>query len=134
LPSAIPSRFVLVLLAATAIGCAGAPKTPVAKLGDATAAPASSAPVTAPDPEPPRAPDAILSGLRFSVEPAEAQIAIDGNPRGAVADLAARGGLLPLAPGIYQVSLKAEGYVTWRAEVALRSGTESIRVNLAPKQ
>ncbi len=132
MPSAILRRSVLALLAAAAIGCAGAPKAPVAKLGE-TVAPASPAPVTAPDPEPSRAPDTLLSGLRFDVAPAEAEISIDGSPRGAVADLAARGGLLPLAPGIYQVSLKAPGYVTWRAEVALRSGTESIRVNLTPR-
>jgi len=133
LPSAILRRYFLALVAAASVGCAGAPKPPVAKLGDATVAPASPAPVTAPDPEPPRAPDAVLSGLRFSVAPAEAEISIDGSPRGVVADLADRGGLLPLAPGIYQVSLKAPGYVTWRAEVALRSGTESIRVNLTPR-
>jgi hypothetical protein len=67
------------------------------------------------------------------VSPADAEISIDGAPRGAVADLADRSGLLPLAPGIYQVSLKAPGYVTWRAEVALGAKVETIKVNLVPK-
>jgi hypothetical protein len=74
-----------------------------------------------------------VTGLVFAVEPPQAQISVDGQPYGTVADLAAREGLLPLAPGIYQVSLKAAGYTTWRAEVAVRSGTEPIRVTLVKK-
>jgi hypothetical protein len=74
-----------------------------------------------------------VTGLVFAVEPREAQISVDGQPYGTVADLAPRDGVLPLAPGIYQVSLKAPGYTTWRAEVAIRSGTEPIRVTLVRK-
>ena len=42
--------------------------------------------------------------------------------------------MLGLAPGIYQVSLKAPGYVTWRAEVAVRAAREKIEVRLARKE
>ena len=118
----------LAFVAAGALGCASAP--PALRVE-----PSQGSPSAAPSPADaaPRAPDAAVTGLVFTVEPADAQISIDGNPRGSVADLADRRGLLPLAPGIYQVSLKAAGYVTWRAEVALRAGTESIRVELARK-
>jgi hypothetical protein len=38
---------------------------------------------------------------------------------------------VPLDPGLYQVSLRCPGFVTWRAEVAVRSGeAEPIRVTL----
>lgn len=127
-------RIPLLALAATAaLGCASSQKpsavtaTPAAAPTHAPAAPRAVAP-------PPRAPEPIDSGLSFTVEPSSAEIAIDGNSVGTVADVAASGGLLRLAPGIYQVSLKAPGYVTWRAEVALRSGTEAIRVKLNKKQ
>jgi hypothetical protein len=69
-------------------------------------------------------------GLDFEVLPASAVIVIDGVPRGTVADLATAHGLLPLKPGIYQVSLAAEGYLTWRAEVAVGEKAEVIRVLL----
>jgi len=113
------------LVVAASLACASAPKP----------APAPApAPAAAPAPAPtPRAPAAAVTGLVFAVEPRQAQISVDGRPYGTMADLAARDGLLPLAPGIYQVSLKAPGYATWRAEVAIRSGTEPIRVTLVKK-
>lgn len=119
----------IALAAAGALGCASAPR-PAAAPDAGPAKPAA----TDPAPAVTRlAPGVAESALRFEVVPAEAEIAIDGNTAGRVADLAAQGGLLSLAPGIYQVSLKAPGYVTWRAEVALRAGTETIRVTLAKK-
>lgn len=119
----------LALAAAGALGCASAPK-PAAAPDVAPAAPAPRDPAPTATRLAPAVPE---SALRFLVTPAEAEIAIDGNAVGRVADLAAQGGLLSLSPGIYQVSLKAPGYVTWRAEVALRAGTETIRVTLAKK-
>jgi hypothetical protein len=115
-------------VASAALGCASAPKPRPADPPPATAAPAA-----APVETTPRAPEGAVTGLVFRVDPADAQISIDGTPRGTVADLADHRGLLPLAPGIYQVSLKAPGFVTWRAEVALRTGTETIGVSLARK-
>jgi hypothetical protein len=123
------TRYFAAILAAAAMACASAPRPP-------PPAP-TPAPVQAPAPPPavpaPRAPSAPETGLLFEVEPAEAQIAVDGQPYGTVADLASRGGVLALAPGIYQVSLRAPGYATWRAEVAVRTGTEPIRVKLTRK-
>jgi hypothetical protein len=119
----------IALAAAGAIGCASAPR-PATAPDAGPDAPAATSPAPTVTPVAPAVPE---SALRFVVTPAEAEIAIDGNPAGRVADLGGQGGLLSLAPGIYQVSLKATGYVTWRAEVALRAGTETIRVTLAKK-
>jgi hypothetical protein len=128
--SAIHRSSVLAVLAAGALACATGPKPTGAPPASATPAPSAGAPAAV---EAPRAPNAPSTGLVFAVEPADAQIAIDGAPHGTVADLAAQGGLLPLAPGIYQVSLKAPGYATWRAEVALGASNETIRVNLVKR-
>lgn len=122
---------VLALAVAGSVGCAATPK-PLPGSSPAAASAPSPLP-TQPGPAAPRAPNAAVTGLVFTVEPLDAQISIDGTPRGTVADLAARQGLLLLAPGIYEVSVTAAGYVTWRAEVALRTGTEPIRVSLARK-
>jgi hypothetical protein len=93
--------------------------------------PALPPPTLAPAPVAPG--PAAVTGLAFAVEPRDAQIAVDGEPRGTVADLAAAGGVLVLPPGIYQVSLKSAGHQTWRAEVAVRSSVERIDVKLVKK-
>lgn len=72
------------------------------------------------------------TGLELAVQPASAQVFVDGEPRAVVADL--DGGVLGLPPGIYQVSLSAAGYATWRAEVAVRAGRERIEVQLARRE
>lgn len=70
-------------------------------------------------------------GLLLQVEPVQAEVMIDGKSLGRVSDLTSAGGLVALDPGLYQVSLKCPGYVTWRAEVAVRSGqAEPIHVTL----
>ncbi|HET6922747.1 MAG TPA: PEGA domain-containing protein [Anaeromyxobacteraceae bacterium] len=115
------TRSLAAILAAAAMACASAPRPPPAP---------TSAPAPSPAAVAPRAPSAPETGLLFDVEPAEVQIAVDGRLQGTVAELASRGGVLPLAPGIYQVSLRAPGYATWRAEVAVRAGSEPIRVRL----
>jgi glucose/arabinose dehydrogenase len=121
-------RLALAAAALALAACAG---------GRAAPPPAATppAPAAVPSPPPPgAAPAAALpaTGLELAVEPASAEILVDGEPRGAVADLAS--GVLRLAPGIYQVSLRAPGYVTWRAEVAVRAGRERIEVRLARKE
>lgn len=70
------------------------------------------------------------SGLSFAVEPADAVILIDGTPAGKVRDLDSTHGFLKVKPGIYQVSLKCKGFVTWRAEVTVGEGTEAIHVTM----
>jgi len=121
-------RLVLAATALALAACAG---------GKAAPPPAALPPAPAAAPLPPSpaaAPAAPLpaTGLDLAVEPALAEILVDGELRGTVADLAS--GVLGLAPGIYQVSLRAPGYVTWRAEVAVRAGRERIEVQLARKE
>lgn len=118
--------MVRALVAMAAVGFAGCVRAPPPV---AVVVP----PPELPDPGPPPtvqllSPDA--RGLDFEVIPTSAAIVVDGVPRGTVADLAPAHGLLPLKPGIYQVSLAAEGYVTWRAEVAVGEKAEVIRVSL----
>lgn len=71
------------------------------------------------------------SGLTFAVEPADAEVLVDGRSFGQVVNL--ERGAVPLQPGLYQVALRRPGYATWRAEVAVRTGLEPIRVTLARK-
>jgi len=121
-------RLVVVSSALALAACAG---------GKAAPPPAAQPPAPAAAPEQPAraaAPAAPLpaTGLELEVEPSSAEILVDGEARGAVSDLAS--GVLGLAPGIYQVSLRAPGYVTWRAEVAVRAARERIEVRLARKE
>jgi len=116
------TRLLLVALLALAACAGGKVVPPAAPAAAPVTTPAAAAPVAAPSP-------LAVSGLEFVVEPATAQILVDGDRRGSVAELAS--GVLGLAPGIYQVSLSAPGYVPWRAEVAIRTGRERIEVTLA---
>ncbi len=116
-------RLAAVSAALALAACAGGKAAPP----PAAASPAAPAPVAAPAARP-----LPVTGLELAVEPASAEILVDGESRGAVSALAS--GVLGLPPGIYQVSLKAPGYVTWRAEVAIRGGREKIEVRLARKE
>jgi hypothetical protein len=87
-------------------------------------APAASSSAVAPAPSAPSGP-----ALVFYVQPAEAQISIDGVAYGRV-DQLATGGVLPLKPGIYRVTVGCPGYTSWRAEVAVKDGPEAIQVTL----
>jgi hypothetical protein len=89
---------------------------------------------TEPSPEPAREKAKQGSGLLFSVTPSDAEISVDGTVTGKVADIEARGGLLEMKPGIYQVSLKRRGFVTWRAEVTVGDGPETIQVTMVHTQ
>jgi hypothetical protein len=101
----------------------------------APAIPATERPAAAVT-EPVAAPAAVRqgSGLFFSVTPTDAEIFIDGKARAKVADLEASGGVLSIKPGIYQVSLKRHGFVTWRAEVTVGDGAEAIQVTMVESQ
>jgi hypothetical protein len=111
----------LCVVAGLSLACATA-RPPSPSPTEAAARPAAR-------PEPPAAP-AEVTGLSFAVEPADAEVVIDGQSAGTVASLP-RSGVVPLPPGLYQVSLKRAGFATWRAEVAVRSGVQPIRVTLA---
>jgi hypothetical protein len=116
------SIFAAVLAAAAALACASAPgPRPAPAAAGPRAAVAGEASVAGPRADP--------VGLSFSVDPADAEVLVDGRSCGKAGELARSG--LPLPPGLYQVSLKRAGYATWRAEVAVRGGLEPIRVTLS---
>ncbi len=120
----MPDRRVIqavsALAASAGLACARAPMVQ-SRLADVT-------------PRPAAVPGAVSSasrgGLAFSVEPGDAEVFVDGRSFGSAADLA-RERAVPLEPGLYQVTLKRTGFATWRAEVAVRAGIETIRVTLS---
>ena len=69
-------------------------------------------------------------GLIIHVEPDDAEVIIDGASLGVASKLELQNGLLPLRPGIYQVNLKRQGFVSWRAEVTVNDKPETILVTL----
>jgi hypothetical protein len=87
--------------------------------------------VEAPTPWPTAA-AAEESGLRFDVLPADAEVLVNGQKVGTAGGLGGGGGLLAVPPGIYQVSIRYPGHVTWRAEVTVGERPERIQVSLAP--
>lgn len=89
-----------------------------------------SEPVVERDPVPPPAVAAPESGLSFEVVPAECELVIDGRSYGKLTAVELVQGVLPLPPGLYQVSLKYPGFNTWRAEVALGKKVERLKVEL----
>lgn len=116
----------LVLLAAA--GCASAP----------SAVPASSAPA-APAPQAPAPPAAAAArpstGLELVIVPADADVEIEGVRRAPASAIASgTGGIVPLAPGVYRVSIRHPEYATWRAEVSVRTGVERIEVTLSEQR
>ncbi len=134
--SPLPPAALLLALAASACATVArrqqATAVPQSTEEPATAAPPARAAPSAPQRRTaaPRATAATGgTGLSLAVVPASAEILVDGEPRGTVADLP--NGAFALPPGIYQVSLRAPGFVTWRAEVAVRTGRERIVVRLA---
>jgi hypothetical protein len=69
-------------------------------------------------------------GLRFLVTPPEAEVVVNGDRLGTAGDLARPDALVKVAPGIHRVVLRAPGYQTWRAEVAVEEAVELIQVGL----
>ncbi|MBN8232754.1 PEGA domain-containing protein [Corallococcus macrosporus] len=67
------------------------------------------------------------TGLRLDVMPEQARVFVDGRAMGLARHL---GTLLPLAPGVHQVSVRLEGHATWRAEVVVGDRPEPIQVTL----
>ncbi len=106
-------------------------------LGIAACATAPAKPAPSPEPEPavaaaPAPAPERRGGLLFEVEPEGAELYIDSSRVGRIAELAS--GFLKLDPGIYKVSLKLDGYSTWRAEVTVREDlAEKIQVALVAK-
>ncbi len=123
------SSLTLGLLLTTSLACATTPTRPAEPEVSANEQPAPP-----PAEEAKAAPAAEEgSGIRFSVTPEDSQITLNGKSMGKVSDLSITGGFVPLGPGIYQVSLKREGFLTWRAEVTVSQHTEPLHVELVKK-
>ena len=75
---------------------------------------------------------AVTSGIRFLVEPDDAEIFVGDEPKGSAQTLASAGGVLALSPGDYAITLKRDGFKTWRAEVALTGQVEVLEVKMEP--
>jgi len=73
------------------------------------------------------------TGLRFEVQPAEAEIVIGGESYGSAVDSDGASRVVSLPPGLYQVSIRHAGYTTWRAEVSVSDAMEIIRVSLVKR-
>ena len=78
----------------------------------------------------PAEPAPVIPGLIVHVEPQDAELIIDGVNHGMASRLETDHGVLPLKTGIYQVSLKRTGYVSWRAEVTVNDKPETLQVTL----
>ncbi len=126
----IPMRLRLwvVILAAVACACATARKREAEPEVSSAEQPAVAAPVEEAKPAADEG-----SGIRFAVTPEDSVITLNGKAMGRVSDLSISGGFLPLGPGIYQVSLKRDGFLTWRAEVTVSGHTEPLLVELVKK-
>jgi hypothetical protein len=76
----------------------------------------------------PTAPAPAQGSLVLDIEPADAEVEVDGTMRGKASDLRA----IELPPGAHQIVIRKPGFEIWRGEVALESQTETIQVRLVP--
>jgi hypothetical protein len=86
---------------------------------------------------PAKAPTAAapVAGLALTVFPSDAEVEIEGVRRARASALSAEsGGIVPLAPGVYRVSVRHPEYPTWRAEVSVGSTVERIEVTLSERR
>jgi hypothetical protein len=78
-------------------------------------------------------PPKAVSGFRLEIEPVDSELTVDGQLVGPVSAVPTEDGVFRLDPGVHQMSLKHKGYQTWRAEVALGSQVEALKVNLVKR-
>jgi hypothetical protein len=114
----IVRTLALALAPVLAAACASAPRPPP---------PAPPAPAATPPARP-------ATGLHLVVHPPDAEVEIEGVRRGRAATLAAdTAGVVPLAPGVYRVSVQRPGHEPWRAEVSVVDRVERIDVTLVER-
>jgi hypothetical protein len=85
---------------------------------------------TPPPKEVKNAPPPNVPGLIIHVEPPDAELIIDGVNHGMASRVETDHGVVALKSGIYQVSFKRTGYISWRAEVTVNDKPEKIEVTL----
>ncbi|MBN9685983.1 MULTISPECIES: PEGA domain-containing protein [unclassified Corallococcus] len=122
-----PRRLLITLLLAGTCACAA--RAPVSRDVEALAALRleSIRPLMPSAPRGVRAERPVTTGLRLDVMPDRARVFVDGRAMGLARHL---GTLLPLSPGVHQVSVRLEGHDTWRAEVMVGDRPEPIQVTL----
>ncbi|GMU10293.1 PEGA domain-containing protein [Corallococcus caeni] len=124
----MPPNARRLLIAALMAGTCACARHPVARDGDALALLRVEAVRPAmPVGRAARVEGAAATGLRLDVMPEGARVFVDGRAMGLARQL---GALLPLAPGVHQVSVRLEGHATWRAEVMVGDRPEPIQVTL----
>lgn len=70
-------------------------------------------------------------GLCLTIEPSDTILEVDGEVVGPITSLGETPPhFVPRPPGIYQITLKRPGFVTWRGEVSVRDSPERIDVSL----
>jgi hypothetical protein len=70
-----------------------------------------------------------VSGMRFEIEPSDAEVIVDGKTLGKASELMGRG-MLDLEPGIHQIMIRHEGFETARVEVTITGTTETLQLSL----
>lgn len=73
------------------------------------------------------------AGLCFQVAPADAELEVDGEVLGPIQDLGRGLVFVEIEPGIHMITLKRDGFVTWRAEVSVAETAETINVTMEEK-
>ena len=63
------------------------------------------------------------------MEPSDADVEIDGKVKGRAGSLPA---VVHTEPGTHQITLRKEGYITWRGEVSVGDAVENVEVRLVP--
>lgn len=107
----------------------------VALLGSGCGPSAAPPPRTAPRMvgSPATQPAARSGRILLDCQPADAVVVVDGTQRGAVSEVARRGGLtLPL--GLHRIEITRDGFRPYRLELSLGEKTETIQVQLTPNE
>ncbi|MEK7703562.1 MAG: PEGA domain-containing protein [Myxococcota bacterium] len=95
----------------------------------ATPSPAAGAPAAIAQSAPPSCPNE--PGLCFLVAPSDTVLELNGELLGTVAaGGSATPHFVPRPAGIYQITLRHDGYRAWRGEVSVQEGAERIEVSL----
>lgn len=100
------ARLFAALLAIALVACGSKKPAPVAKPPAVDPGPASGK-------------------LALDIEPSDAEVEVDGTPRGKASDLKE----LELIAGPHQIVITKPGFEVWRGEVAIET-TDSIQVKL----
>ena len=73
-----------------------------------------------------------IPGIRFEIEPTDAEIIVDGETLGYASELMAKG-VLDLVPGIHQIMIHHNDFETARVEVTIAEKTETLQLVLQSK-